>query len=478
MNIKKRLLISNTITVVTPFIIAFIAAFVFMLVSTKVFNTDINYSHFKNLVSTKSELLNAIKNVSKLPPDSIENPEFQKYIYQKLSTINGEIIITKDTNVIFASKELSKIDIEKCLEEVNSKHINKSVKIDTDSYIVETAALNFKDNSTGNIILLAPIGIDSDIFDKFIVAILGIFILSFIAVNIFMSYLYSTRILKPIALLKKATAEISKGDLNFEIIENGDNEIRELCTDFERMRIQLKDSLNTKVKYDDDRKMLVSSISHDLRTPITSIKGYVEGILDGVANTPEKQEFYLKTIYSKAEQIDVMIDDLLLYSKLDLNQIPFNYEKTDIVTYFDYCIFENAMELQKVKINITLQNDLKYSRYVMIDRERFRRVIVNVIDNSRKYMNKEQGQIIIMLRETNSSIIIEIRDNGAGIDKKDMTKMFDRFFRADLARTETKGSGLGLAIAKQIVEGHKGKIWAVSHENDGTSIIISLAKIF
>ena len=224
--------------------------------------------------------------------------------------------------------------------------------------------------------------------------------------------------------------------------------------------------------------MLVSSISHDLRTPITSIKGYVEGILDGVANTPEKQEFYLKTIYSKAEQIDVMIDDLLLYSKLDLNQIPFNYEKTDIVTYFDYCIFENVMELQKAKINITLQDDLKYSRYVMIDRERFRRVIVNVIDNSRKYMNKEQGQIIIMLRETNSSIIIEIRDNGAGIDKKDMTKMFDRFFRADLARTETKGSGLGLAIAKQIVEGHKGKIWAVSHENDGTSIIISLAKIF
>ena len=248
MNIKKRLLISNTITVVTPFIIAFIAAFVFMLVSTKVFNTDINYSHFKNLVSTKSELLNAIKNVSKLPPDSIENPEFQKYIYQKLSTINGEIIITKDTNVIFASKELSKIDIEKCLDEVNSKHINKSVKIDTDSYIVETAALNFKDDSTGNIILLAPIGIDSDIFDKFIVAILSIFILSFIAVNIFMSYLYSTRILEPIALLKKATAEISKGDLNFEIIENGDNEIRELCTDFERMRIQLKDSLNTESK--------------------------------------------------------------------------------------------------------------------------------------------------------------------------------------------------------------------------------------
>ena len=115
-------------------------------------------------------------------------------------------------------------------------------------------------------------------------------------------------------------------------------------------------------------------------------------------------------------------------------------------------------------------------RYVIIDRERMRRVIMNIIDNSRKYMDKEQGEITIMLRETNSSIIIEIRDNGSGIDKNDINKIFDRFYRADSARSETNGSGLGLAIAKQIVEGHKGKIWAVSHENEGTSIMISLGK--
>ena len=242
------------------------------------------------------------------------------------------------------------------------------------------------------------------------------------------------------------------------------------------MRIQLKDSIRIKMKYDDNRKMLVSSISHDLKTPITSIKGYVEGILDGVANTPEKLERYLKTIYSKAEQIDVMIDDLLLYSKLDLNQLPFNYEKTDIVEYFNYCIHESAPELQKSNIKIDLKNDLKESNYVKLDRERMRRVIVNIIDNSRKYMDKTEGQITIMLRETNSSIIIELRDNGSGIDKNDINRIFDRFYRANLARTGTNGSGLGLAIAKQIVEGHKGKIWAVSHENEGTSIIISLAK--
>ena len=243
------------------------------------------------------------------------------------------------------------------------------------------------------------------------------------------------------------------------------------------MRIQLKDSINLKMKYDDNRTMLVSSISHDLKTPITSIKGYVKGILDGVANTPEKVERYLKTVYSKTEQMDIMIDDLLLYSKLDLSQLPFNFEKTDIVDYFDCCIHESILEFEKTNIKISLKNDLVQSKYVKIDRERLMRVILNIIDNSRKYMDKIQGEIVIMLRETNSSIIIEIRDNGSGIDKDDVNKIFDRFYRADASRSEAKGSGLGLAIAKQIVEGHKGTIWAISHENQGTSILISLGKI-
>ena len=322
------------------------------------------------------------------------------------------------------------------------------------------------------------IGYDSNLFKIFIITIISTFIFSFIIANIIISYLFSKRILTPIARLKKATSEISHGDLNFEIVEDGDSEIKDLCSDFEKMRIQLKNSIYMKMKYDDNRKMLVSSISHDLKTPITSIKGYVEGILDGVANTPEKLQHYLRTIYSKSQQIDKMIDDLLLYSKLDLNQIPFNFEKTDIASYFTDCTQECSFELNKSNINISLKNNLNQSRYVMIDRERFMRVILNIIDNSKKYMGDAKNRsILIDLRENNASIIIEIRDMGCGIDKNHIDKIFDRFYRTDSARTETKGSGLGLAIAKQIVEGHKGKIWAVSEEGSGTSIIISLPKL-
>ncbi|ADK13584.1 MULTISPECIES: sensor histidine kinase [Clostridium] len=322
------------------------------------------------------------------------------------------------------------------------------------------------------------IGYDSNLFKIFIITITSTFIFSFIIANIIISYLFSKRILTPIARLKKATSEISHGDLSFEIVEDGDSEIKDLCSDFEKMRIQLKNSIHMKMKYDDNRKMLVSSISHDLKTPITSIKGYVEGILDGVANTPEKLQHYLRTIYSKSQQIDKMIDDLLLYSKLDLNQIPFNFEKTDIISYFTDCTQECSFELNKSNITISLKNNLNKSKYVMIDRERFMRVVLNIINNSKKYMgDTKNGSILIDLRENNASIIIEIKDTGCGIDKNHINKIFDRFYRTDSARTETKGSGLGLAIAKQIVEGHKGKIWAVSEEGSGTSITISLPKL-
>ena len=477
MNIKKRLILSNTITIVIPFVITIIAAFLFIFISTKIFNKDVSYDNFKKIISIKTELSDTRNAIGKQNSGDIEDPKFQKYLYQKLFNINGELIILKNNTVIFTSKDVNKIDIEKCLVEAKTKSQKKLVEINAVSYMLEVAPLRFKDEALGNAILLVPTFEYSDLLGKFIIFILMVFIMTFIGVNIFMSYLLSKRIIRPLSLLKTAVEDISKGDLSLEIIEAGDQEIKDLCADFEKMRIQLKDSVHLKKKYDDNRTMLVSSISHDLKTPITSIKGYVKGILDGVANTPEKTERYLKTVYSKAEQMDVMINDLLLYSKLDLSQLPFNFEKTDIIDYFNYCIHESALELEKSNIKICLKNDLKGAKYVKIDRERLMRVILNIIDNSRKYMDKQQGEITILLRETNSSIIIEMRDNGSGIDKNDVNKIFDRFYRADAARSEANGSGLGLAIAKQIVEGHKGKIWAVSHENEGTSILISFGKI-
>ncbi|WP_163192365.1 sensor histidine kinase [Clostridium thermarum] len=477
MNIKRRLIYSNTLTIIIPLFISFVIAIAVINITSLAFKRDINYENFKELVSVKTELLHISSGIAKQKINIIENNEYKEYLLQRLSTIQGEFILTQNDSLVFSSGNITKIDLEKCLEASKSGFLSKSIKIKGRSQFIQVVEHKFKDGTTGKIILLAPINEKSDFLFNFILLVGGVFVLSFISINIFMAYLMSKRILKPVTLLKKAASEISSGNLNYEVIEDGDEEIKELCKDFEQMRLQLKDSVHEKMLYDDNRKMLVSSISHDLKTPITSIKGYVEGILDGVAATPEKINEYLKTIYSKASQVDLMIDDLLLYSKLDLHQLPFNFECTNIIQYFEYCISDCAEELRRSGIEITLENNLTNSKFVLIDRERMRRVITNIIDNSRKYMNKEKGQIKIILRETNSSILAEIRDNGSGISKDEVNQIFDRFYRANKARTGTDGSGLGLAIAKQIVEGHLGKIWAISHGNDGTSIIISLAKM-
>ncbi len=477
MDIKKRLIIYNNLTIIVPFIVTAVVALIFIFVSSKFFNANITYRDFKKVSLVKSELLNVTKDIAKSSTKSIKgDQEFQKYLTEKLSVVNGKIIIIKNGNIEFSSQNLEKIDIAKSLRE-SDKRLNNSLQIDNIYYSIDRFPLVFRDGTYGKVIFLVPAAVEPDIFKSFIITILLTFLICFASMSVIISYIFSKKILEPITLLKKATAEISHGDLNFKIVESGDREIKELCADFEKMRIQLKDSVRMRMKYDENRKMLLSSISHDLKTPITSIEGYVQGILDGVASTPQKLEHYLKTIYSKTGQMNSMIDDLLLYSKLDLKQIPFNYEKTDIVEYFNYCISENEPELEESNIKIKLENHLKNSKYVMIDRERFMRVVLNIIGNSKKYMDKTHGQITIFLRETNLSIIIEIRDNGCGIGQDNVNKIFNRFYREDSSRSNISGSGLGLAISKQIVEGHNGKIWAISHGTEGTSIIISLGKI-
>jgi hypothetical protein len=475
MNIKKRLLISNTVTIITPFIITFIVTFFIFFISSTFFNRDISYNNIKKFAKINSELF-SIKNSIPKQNDEITKDDFEKYLSSSLSKFNGKYIIIDEHSDMVFPEEFTKIDVEKIKEILKGNSFEKSININNLTYIIEDVDVVLKNGVKSKVILLAPFE-KSNMFNKFLIVIVLVFIISFIGVNIIMSYEISMKIIKPINSLKRAASEISSGNLNCEIIEEGDKEIKELCHDFEIMRIQLKDSIDTKMKYDDNRKMIISSISHDLKTPITSIKGYVEGILDGVANTKEKIENYLKTIYFKAEHIDLMIDDLLLYSKLDLNQLPFNFEKTNIVEYFNFCIEEMLPEILKLNIKIRFENNLKSSQFVMIDRERMRRVIVNIIDNSCKYMDKKQGEIIIKFRETSTSVIVEIRDNGKGIKETEINKIFDKFYRADFARSGAKGSGLGLAIAKQIVEGHDGKIWAVSHGNEGISIIISLIKL-
>lgn len=281
----------------------------------------------------------------------------------------------------------------------------------------------------------------------------------------------------PLVKLKKATQNIKEGNLDFVLDVEGKDEFSELCQDFEEMRRRLKESTEEKSLMEKENRELISNISHDLKTPITAVKGYVEGIMDGVADTLEKMDRYVRTIYNKTNEMDHLINELTFYSKIDTNRIPYTFSKLNVEDYFADCSEEVGLELETRGIELVYANYVEKDVMVIADGEQIRRVIHNIISNAIKYMDKPKGIIQIRIKDVGDFIQIEIEDNGKGIGPKDLPYIFDRFYRTDVSRNSSKGgSGIGLSIVKKILEDHGGKVWATSRLGIGTIMYFVLRK--
>ncbi len=284
-------------------------------------------------------------------------------------------------------------------------------------------------------------------------------------------------IINPIKKLKRATQNIRDGNLDFTIEAESEDEIGELCHNFEQMRQRLKDSTEEKIVTEKENRVLISNIAHDLKTPITTVKGYAEGLIDGVADTPEKQEKYIRMIYNKANEMDRLINELTLYSKIDTNRIPYNFQKLNVADYFKDCIEEIGLELEAAGTGLAYYNYADPKTVIIADPEQLMRVISNIVGNSIKYMDKKVGFINIRIKDVGDFIQVELEDNGQGIDMKDLPHIFDRFYRSDASRnSSTGGSGIGLSIVRKIIEDHGGKIWATSKLGTGTIMYFVIRK--
>ena len=281
----------------------------------------------------------------------------------------------------------------------------------------------------------------------------------------------------PLVKLKKATKNIKEGNLDFVLEVEGNDEFSQLCQDFEEMRKRLKESTEEKILMDKENKELISNISHDLKTPITAVKGYVEGIMDGVADTPEKMDRYVRTIYNKTNEMDHLINELTFYSKIDTNRIPYTFSKLNVEDYFLDCAEELGLEMETRGIELVYANYVEKDVQVIADGEQIRRVIHNIVSNAIKYMEKPRGIIQLRVKDVGDFIQVEIEDNGKGIAAKDLPYIFDRFYRTDVSRNSSKGgSGIGLSIVKKIMEDHGGKVWATSRLGIGTIMYFVLRK--
>lgn len=306
--------------------------------------------------------------------------------------------------------------------------------------------------------------------------IFSIIVILIITAIILSIWLYNG-ISTPIYHLTKATREIRDGNLDYEVKAEGAKEIKELCEGFEEMRIRLKTVNEEKLEADRQNRELISNISHDLKTPITAVKGYVEGIMDGVADTPEKMDRYIKTIYNKSIEMDHLINELTFYSKINTNRIPYTFSKVNVQDFFGDAAEELEYDLTSKNVKFNYQNSVARDVLVIADVEQMRRVINNIIGNAVKYMDKPEKKIYMNVRDTGTEIEAAITDNGKGIASKDIGNIFNRFYRADSSRNSTQGgSGIGLSIVKKILEDHGGRVWASSTEGEGTTMYFSLRK--
>lgn len=287
----------------------------------------------------------------------------------------------------------------------------------------------------------------------------------------------SKKLLLPMENLAEGVRHMRNGDLTYEFVGSDDSELQELCASFEALRLQLRKDVRKNLKKESEQKMLLANISHDIRTPITSIKGYVDGIRDGIADTPEKHEHYLRTIYLKAEAIEQMAENLSIYSKLELGRVQYSRERLDIIKHLSNIAYEFSLDLQTADIDLTV-NLPDTAVYVMADAEKLRRVFANIITNAIKYKRPGKGSLDISAEVTENGLLITFSDSGIGISEKELPHIFDGFYRGDPSRnSKIEGNGLGLSISCRIISDHGGKIWARSTENIGTDMMIILPMI-
>lgn len=483
-SIKRRIILSNVSMILVPLIIIAIVLPVFIAFLGSFLNFDTVTTTQHNVISqfqwnfTIDEINNSIRkngfegnnNVAK-SIGSIENYNSKVLLQRNGATVyltNG----TSEAEILNSVKSIDNTGSDlfslrkdglTIISNLRTEHGNFKLTIINKDYIVD-----YQSSGEG----VEPVNFLAGKMGIVIVSIVGVFVLSIVVISI----ITASGIKKPINQLRQCTNEISNGNLEYVIEYDSTNEFGQLIKDFDQMRNKLKELLHKQDLLERQRKEMIAGFSHDLRTPLTSIKGYVEGLMDGIATTHEKQNQYLKTIYTTASDMENLVNELFLFSKLDVDKVTLEKENVAIIDYLTDCYEEQVIELKKFDTEIEFNITCSKETMVSIDRSKFGRVMLNIFSNSVKYKKQNQtGKIQMSVSNNEKYAIIRISDNGTGIDEESVKHVFETFYRADPARTNVReGSGLGLSICKQIVDLHDGNIWATGEIGVGMTVNIAL----
>lgn len=478
LTIKKRLFISNLLMIVIPAILGIIVAggmvFAYNEITKKY--DDSSYSASEEIFYDSMKKIDDLvgrwsKNIDLNKIENDVNKFNEKHEHDKVS-----LSIYKDKELLYSSPLISNSPILDTALSQDESHV----------FIMDNIAM-YRKNVGGYSAILMDTNFNrynigaykeyrNSLFNLGIIMFL--FVIGVILItNRFLARFVFKGIIRPLDILAYGVHQIRDGNLDYHINYNGKDEFADICSDFNEMAQRLLDSVNTRQKDETNRKELIAGISHDLRTPLTSIKAYVEGIETGVAATPEVQKRYLNTIKNKTDDLEHIVNKLFLFSKLDIGEFPLYLEKIDIAKELSSMINTVSDEYEKKGLSIKLTQNIQHV-YVNVDIVQLRNAVINVLENSVKYKDKEHGQMKITCLTKDKYVKITLTDNGPGVSDEAIEKIFDVFYRSDPSRSNpSKGSGLGLAITAKILERLGGLIYAENVTECGLAIIMMLPKV-
>jgi len=496
MKVQNKIIISNIFMILIPLCFAVILLLAISNTVGMTFfqSTDQLYKAANGIISAQNyayayqeELWNenwqafeeerAESNSNGEDPEFIQSRKTAK-IEKKLKKLGYHISVMKDSVILYTTLTKSDIAVlkkkgEKLIAEAENLCIagNGTSVIKTTFYQGDTECVLLAVNDS-------QVSMDErdSYFKKNIMQYVIIFFVAMLAViiltNIVLSRWIADSILPPLKKLGNAAGNIRRGDLDTEITYGRQDEFGELCSDFEQMRVYLKESVQQRIADENSRKELISGISHDLRTPLTTIIGYAQGMVDGIASTPEKQKEYANAILLRADDMKNLVESLLLYNNLQNQEITYHFAVCDINEFINCYIKEHASDLEQGNVKTVCCLE-QAEMPVFIDRMQMSRVLDNLIRNSIKYRVRDDTVLTVTTKRRKQQILLNVQDDGPGIPEDKRERIFDCFYRLDNSRTNShEGNGLGLSIVKKIIEGHGG---TVSTQNwDGLAMMIWL----
>ncbi|MCM3630009.1 HAMP domain-containing histidine kinase [Paenibacillus glycanilyticus] len=445
MKVINRIMVSSAMLVVLSLVSMLVVAGIFLYVST------MDGDGGKEMLDPR--IFQAEEQLNSFDPSANEWDQ----LGERLAGYGYELLVMQNNGIVYNSLTHPKAEM------INSL---TNIKLSNDGIAGRLQAATFVAMSSDGYSLYAVKAEAEDGAGSNLASILQPAILVLVAVIVvivLLSQLFTRkmayRILLPLNALTEGAERVKSGDLSRPVLYMGKDEFAAVCAAFNHMQEHLLEERQKNAAYEKARIDLVAGISHDLRTPLTSIKGYIKGLRDGVAGTPEKREQYLQIAYRKSSEMDKLLQKLFDFSSLETGNLPLLLAEGDLGAFVRDYADSAREELEHSRIALTLEL-APGSHPVRIDTEQMNRVMANLTDNAIKYAEASPLQLRISVWQENGREHLLFADNGMGVPEEQLPHLFEQFWRGDQARTQLKGdsSGLGLYIVKYIVERHGGTV--------------------